>query len=276
MSSLIMIFWESTLASVTLWGGSPITTLSFEDLSINGFGLANENICVSKLTDNPNLNLRSFDLPRIDWRGFLGHYTRWRKLDLTLTVKASWASEFRTVLEGLRQQLLKPQSTLTWKMWGEFMEIDVTAVTLPNVFNNYNIDFLTFTVSFQTLKPFWEERTYTTNAFLDTTASFSSDVNNSWNANSNPIAIFVFKTWISWTDTISVSANWKTITVNEAISDSDILEINCETKEVLLNSVAVDFTWSFFELVPGSNIVDFTLNWTFDVDLNFIHKNNFQ
>ena len=59
------------------------------------------------------------------------------------------------------------------------MEIDVSATSLPNVFNNYNIDFLTFTVNFQTLKPFWEERAYTTDAFLNTTASFSSDVNNS-------------------------------------------------------------------------------------------------
>ena len=156
------------------------------------------------------------------------------------------------------------------------MEIDVTAVSLPNVFNHYNIDFLTFEVNFQTLKPFWEEVNYTTNAFLDTTSSFQSDINNSWNASVNPFVIFVFKTWISGTDTISVETNSKIITVNETISDNDILEINCETKEVLLNWSAIDFEWTFFEIIPWSNIVDFNINWTFDVDLNFIHKNNFQ
>lgn len=270
-----MILAKKPLAQTQLWGWENLSKFSSENISINWFWLDNENICVSKLDDSPNLNFRNFDLPRIDWRWFLGHYTRWRKISLDFTVKGETEEIFLEKLNALKQEILKPQSTLAWKRWENFLEIDISPVSVPNVFNNYNITFLKFSVQFETLKPFWQERWYFTNTFLNRTESFTVDITNNWNENSDPVIIFAFKTGISWTDVISVTGNWKEINILETISDNDILEINSETKQVLLNWSEIDFNWSFLQLEPWGNILQFWINWTFDCDINLIHKNNF-
>jgi hypothetical protein len=56
---------------------------------------------------------------------------------------------------------------------------------------------------------------------------------------------------------------------------NDVLLFDSLTRTVSLNSVEVDYTWTFPELVLWSNNAVFTVTWTFTYDLTAVWRENF-
>jgi hypothetical protein len=58
-----------------------------------------------------------------------------------------------------------------------------------------------------------------------------------------PQVIITFLTGISGTDSTSITLNGKTITLNQSISDNDVVIFNTKTKDVSINGVGgVDYS----------------------------------
>lgn len=77
-----------------------------------------------------------------------------------------------------------------------------------------------------------------------------------------------FGTGISSVTTVTVSIGSNVISVTGTFADSDIIDIDCDAKDVLLNSVwEQEYTGTFWTLDIGSNAVEVAIDgvWTADV-----------
>ena len=104
-----------------------------------------------------------------------------------------------------------------------------------------------------------------------------NELNNVWTVQSYPVLYFLFKTWLASITDVSFEMGWYTIEINETISDSDILVIDAENKEVTLNWVDIDYDWPLpvLEVWANSFDLEFTPASTVSMDLIAIYKKNY-
>lgn len=258
--------------SLIYWSWEALITSIQDDIVYNWFWLKNEYISSSFLWEVNQIDLRSFDNPLSNWRGLLWYYKRGKTLTLDITIRWIDIDDFQTRLDNLRGALFQWENNLDIKVNWVIRRIKALCTSSPKELNHYNITFLKTSITFEALEPFFYTLNYQTSSFLNKTSSFDEEVTNQWNAEAETIISYFFKTWISWTDEIEVQIWDNTIIINETISDNDFLKIDWETKTVKLNDVEVDYDWTFPFLSKGSNIVNFSINGTFETDINILNK----
>lgn len=254
---------------------SPLVAASQDDIVINGFWLQNEYICTSYNFEWNIMDFTHFKYPKNNWRGLLWYFNRWKKINFKIHLRWDNVSDFQSRLDNLRKYLFQPEVNLDIKIDWKVRRIKANCISAPKKINHYNITFLPIDIQLETLEPFFYELSNQTSSFLWKTSSFDEYIYNNWTAVSDPRIYFAFKTWISWTDNISINIWDRTIIINQSISDNDVLVVDCEKKTVKLNDVKVDYDGLFPELNIDWNAISFTINWTFDVDINVLNKVNY-
>lgn len=265
----------NTYNSTSFWSWQPLGITLQDDIAINGFWLQNEYFFTHKISESNKMDISTFDTPRRDGKGLLWYYKRGKAITLDLTIRGDNEQDFRDKLDQLRKNIFQEEIYLDWRINGIIRRIKVICNWHPLVFQNYNISFIRTTIKFITVEPFWYNIGYQSQSFIWKTASFFSTLENDGTDVTDPLVSLLFKTGLSGVDTISFNIWDDTVTLNETINDNDVVEINGETKEILINSVIKDYSGVFPEMVVWTSVVDFAINWTFTVDIIIINRKNY-
>ncbi len=242
-------------------------------LSINGLDIASWNIKATNITDSAESQLSAYDIPQNNGRGFLSFFNRWRNITMTVYVKGVDKADLIKNIDLLRKNCYKSESILDWKIDGEIRRIKVNCTNFPQTFNHYNVDWIKMEIWFTCLEPFWYKIDNQSTSIFWKTSSFREEITNEWTAQSEVNAYFIFGT--TDTNELKMKVGDQEIIINETLSDNDIVKVDGENKEVLINEVSVDYSWIFPELKQWTNFFDFTINWTFTVDVIILNKKNF-
>jgi len=262
----------NTYASQTYSSWNPFVISTQDDIAINWFWLQNEFIRTFSREENKKIDLVSFQNPVSDWSWFLWNYKRWNIIPLSIRIKWDNVSDFQERLDNVRKEIFIENSILDMKINWEIRRCVVNCTSSPKIEKHYNITFITLNIIFESLEPNFYAINRESRAYLNKTASFNEEITNNWWDISFPIFYFQFKTWLSSVESVEVEMWENTITIEETISDNDIIIVNWETKSITLNWSEIDYLWEIPFLWLSQNIVLFTISWTFEVDINVLNK----
>lgn len=225
--------------------------------------------------DINQVDLDVYNAPRIDWGWVLGFFVRWKTLNLKMIIMEDTAEELNDMIDYLKLKLFKKEWILRIKVNDKYRQIKASLTNL-----NFNRDFEKPTIlsnvqiSFRAMENFHDEdTTYYTETWI-TTPTLAMDINNVWFRVDYQL-YFIFGSGIVWTDTFVIEQDWYTLTVNQAVSDWDILIIDWIEKQVLYNWVPIDYDWPFTQLENWSNPILININWTYVADITALYYRNY-
>jgi len=253
---------------------APLSAI-WDTFVLDWYWINGTNLYIINKRDKFRTALKSFDFPINNGKWYISNYYRWRTIELDMLVKAETAWEFNAFLDEVRWKLAKNNVLLQEKINWEYRDILVSTVSLPLNIEYYNITYLEFKVTFEALEPFWYSDKYTSHSFLDMIEDTQEEITNEWNVEVDPIITYSYKT-ASGVSFIRVDINWLYIEITHDLVDSDSVIINCKEKTAKINWVLVDYTWTFPELDNWSNIVNFTSDGDYDVDVNILYQRNYK
>jgi len=250
-------------------------TTSVENVTFNWYWLQNASILTLFVNRNYNaVEYNKSPIPQGDWDNYISSFNRWRTFEVDFAIK--WATQI--IVDILLDEM---STALSYKEWvfkflssWVFRQINATMTSI-NISERTCV-FITWTLTFQTSEPFWYnsnlEQTLT---LSQTTSPFTIQVDNLWLIALPKIYLQFKASWNIWTTSISLVLNNRTITYSGAITNNDILLIDCLNKEVLLNNVLKDYTWTFSQLNTWVNSIVISINGTFNVDCSILSRLNY-
>ena len=275
------MFWVYT------YNGAPFNTWpiplgeSVSDFySFDWYGLCNANIKVlrSDIKDIPSIDFQTYNAPRVDWWGILAKFYDKKEINMTLWLKAASNSALLTAIDELKYRL-----STTWWIFkmnynGVFRQLSatVTSMKFPPIKSN---DFVAWPIEvvMESLEPHFYNTTKETTTIEWITWDTQNEITNSWTVESYPIIYLLFGTGIAGLTSIDLEIGWYTISISETITDSDILIIDSENKNVTLNWTDIDYDWPLPVFDVGTNIFEFTFTPASTVSMSMIaiYKKNY-
>lgn len=250
-----------------------------DDFVYNDFGLHNDVYKISNSSfDNGHRpeNATYFN-PLADLGGQLSYRFRNKIVRLEWRIKTSTALELNEEIDKLKRILSQPEKDLDIRVNGNIRRAKASCININSLFarQHYNITWLPFTLEFEIISQFSREitRQSTTENWL-TATSTNIEINNRGTVKTNPTISILFNSATS-VDEITFTIDDRAITINETISTSDVVNIDCEEKTVEINSTEVDFTGTFPFLDVGVNTCTIEINETKNFDITISYFNNF-
>jgi len=252
---------------------APVWTTS-ADYSINWFSLCDNWISIKNLKFWAINEINSFNRPLVAWRWLLSSFRRWRSISFTVIIKWDTVEDFVKKLDAFRKAVYTEEAYFDRKVWWKIRRIKVNCKTAPVNFEHYNTNWGKFDVTLDSLEESEYEVWYESKFFEQRTQSFREEITNKWTDITYPLVYFFFKT-ASWVNDVKLKVWDREIEVNEAISDWDTLIFNNDEMLTTLNWTEVEWDWDIPFLENWSNFVDFTINWTFEVDILVLYKTKY-
>ena len=264
--------WWPTFAS-----GWQIVPLSVDDdIVINWIWVQNSYYIVSSYNIDEQVDLQNYNTPLTDGRWFTSNYKRWYTVSMTITV--IWIDEldFQDKLDNLRKNIFQKQINIDFKINWVTRRIIWDCISSPLSYEHYNITVLPIQVQFKTTSPYFFLLNPQSVTHTNKTSSFNDNVDNEWTAPSLPTFTFVFSSsGTAWVNQIKTKILDNEIIVNETINNNDTLIINWEDKTVKLNNVEKDYDWVFPVLDIWNNVITYTINGTYNVDITMTNPINY-
>ena len=252
-------------------------TIPQDDIVYNGYGLQNATVVTSfaDFENWPSIQNDTFNRPRTDGGGELNYFFRDRIVTLRGTIKVSTAEELVNEMDRFKTAMWVNQQNLDIKFNWVIRRAKASVINFDTMFTkeHFNITFVPFEVQFKVISPFFAEITRKIQSFTWLTANLTEEMVNEWSTKTNPITIITFIAATSVTQ-IDFAANWKTITISETISASDVVEIDTDNKTVKINGTTKDYSWIFPEFNVWSNSYTVTINGTktYDITTYFFNQ----
>lgn len=224
---------------------------------------------VSGIEESGDMAIDEFDIANTHWVGLRNYFFKRKTITVRWVLKASTKWELQTEIDSLLTAISQEEQTL------KFTRDDWVVLTAPAYATwridrqRYHITFVPVEITFVVMRPFMTSSVTRQTAFTGQSANFSSNViNTGWTYEAQPIINITFLTGLSSVTEVSVTLWSSTITVNENISDSDILVIDSENQDVKINDVwGKDYTGNFPVLERWNNSFDVSINWTWSADI---------
>lgn len=250
--------------------------VSQDVIAFNGYSLQNSQIITTEIDfdDLSPVELNTYKYPRDNGGGVLSKFYRGKDITLTITIKASTASAFSTLMDDFKKNLRYTEGNLDMTVNGEIRRIRATCTSIDFNRKHYNVTYATTRVKFQSVEPFLYAKDAQSFQFQWQTNSFSGEFTNAWSAESLPALYFIF--WAGTTATaLSVTSQWKTITMTTAFTQNDILIIDSKNKSITKNGVEIDYTGQFPSFPPWSCPFQVAITWTSLLDLTAVVPKNY-
>jgi len=248
-----------------------------DSIIFNWFWLQNANIVTAFKDDEwfPDIDLTTFQNPVVDGWWILNRRYSKKVIKLKWVLKHNSASELQTLIDNFKLNCSAVEWFLDIKTNWIYRRTKATVVS-SKVFDKRHFDITRtpYELTFETVEPFFYFRSPETISDLWVSADHNIEFTYNWTAISYPRIYFIFWT-VSATDEISMTLNWSTVSISEAITTWDIVILDAEEKSVKLNWTEIEYTWTFPNLVNWSNLFEFEINETFEVDLTILYKTNF-
>ena len=216
-------------------------------------------------------DINEFPAPQIDWQITNSIFFRWRTIALNWLIEWSNLTDLTDKIDEFKSNLSWELWILRWKVNGVIRQLDATVAALQ--FWEINNIIISYTLTFRSPDSFWHTESDISRVLAFSASPFP-DIVLIENLDTFPTMVFSFWTSLSWVDQVSVKVWGVWITINEAINDGDFIEVKWLEKEVLLNGIKVDYDWIFPLFKKSVNQVEYTVNWTFSVNVNIIYRNN--
>lgn len=128
-----------------------------DSIVFDGYSLQNANIITSKINydDQGQIELNSFNYPRVDGGWVLSKFYRGRIIVLNCTIKADTATAFNTLLDTTKKNLRKTEGYLEITVNSEIRRIKATLKSFDVSREHYNVNFVPVTIEFEALEPFF-------------------------------------------------------------------------------------------------------------------------
>lgn len=248
-----------------------------DNIIFNWFGLQNDNICISTHNRDkfPDINLVTYSNPIIDWWAVLNRQYSRKLITFTGTIKSDSAEWLNNLIDLFKLKCSWIESNLDIKINDVYRRSKATVRTLDIQREHYNINFVRFSISFETQDPFFYEISSETITETDITQNSY----NIWavyepNWVSYPKIYMIF--WVvDSTDEISIQLWDRIISINETVEDWDVLIFDWVTKSVKIWWVEIDYTGPFPEMKNWLNLFEFSINGTFTVDITLLYRKNY-
>ena len=249
--------------------------VSLDSISFNDYWLQNSNIIVwtewFNLRNIANKEINLLSKPQADWQILNSVFFRWRTINMQWILFSDTCWNLNSLIDEFKLRLSPINKFLKWKVWSDTRKIKATVENLT--FWERDDNFITYELTFKSQESFWYKENEQSFAFANMTQSPRTEqIQNDWQT-AFPLFVLWFNT-ADWTDNLSVKVWWIWITINQAITDWDILIIDWREKQVLLNWTEIDFDWIFLQLENWNNTLVFSINWTISIDVNIIFKHN--
>lgn len=247
------------------------------EVVFGGYSLKNENISLSKISYDNGHSIQSdtYDNPLTDLGGQLNYYFRQKVITLVGVLKASNREELENSIDDMKRALWRPSMNLDIKVNGVIRRAKASCVNIDRLFNRefYHLTFIPFTIEFRIVSEFSKELQRNNQNFTNLTANLTEEVTNAWTVRTNPILSILLNSTTATDITFSIWDN--TLTVSDTFSASDVINIDCEAKTVSINSIDVDFSWTFPILEVWTNSYTVSINGTNDYNTNISYFNNY-
>jgi len=260
------MFWNNALWWLVLWW--PITSFSSSGIIwsfvFDWYSLHNTNIRVKAINydDEWNIDLNTFDAPRVDWWWVLWHFWRAKDITFLLSIKWSTTSDLNNLIDELKNKTQKTEWRLEIEVNSVVRRCKASIISLKFNRQYFHTTFLSdVELTFKTIEPHRQKK-LSKSYYFEKTSNSQEDIYNSGTRETNPVFYMTFKTGSVWVTISTITINWYAITVAWTFNVWDSLIINCEDKIVLKNGSPVDFAWVFPILQTGSNPVFFTYTFT--------------
>ena len=254
-----------------------LATTQTDDIIFNWLWLQNSNITTSFKNDEnlPNIDLNKFQNPIIDWGWVLKRRYTSKQITLRGYLKSDDAEELNNLIDLFKQKTSVVEGYLDIKVNWYYRRTKATVVS-SNVFarQHFNINVVPYEINFETLEPFFYNKQEETITETWITGNHSTEFRYTGTAPSQPRVYFIFGETTD-TDEITFKLNDRELTVNETITEWDILLYDSLTKSVFINGVEVDYTGAFPQIQDGDNLFEFTINGSPIFDITFLYSTNY-
>jgi len=250
-------------------------TTSVENVTFNWYWLQNASILTLFVNRNySSVEYNKSAIPQWDWDSYISAFNRWRTFDIDFAIK--WENQI--IVDTLLDEMTTALSFKEWvfkflSSW-VFREIKAT-MTAINISERTCV-YILGTITFQTSESFrYNSDLKQVSIESQTTSPFTIQVNN-LNLNSLPKIYLQFKaSGNTWTTSISLLLNNRTIIFNWSITNNDILLFDFLEKQVLLNNIIQDYEWTSSSLLSWVNSIVISINGTFNLDCSVLFRDNY-
>lgn len=270
------MYWKTKYGEI-LGNTTPPINIIEDNIVFNWFSLNNNNIITSSFNPDELMDFEynTFNIPREDWKGLLSRYFREKTLNLKWVLIAGTPDDLTDLIDNFKKNIYKIEGIFKYKAKWIFREIKATCIDITIKRENYNLTFVNFDITFKSNEPFFYDSQNQSLLFENVSILPRTEwIINEWSSEVKPIIYNIFKDWTNLTDFNAKSNNiW--ITYSWIIVWWDILEINGQTKEVKLNSILVDYSWTFPELQAWYNTVIFSWTGIINAEISVIYKKTY-
>jgi len=258
--------------------GSPTPiTVNESNIVFNWYSLQSARVVTQEFNPDELMDFEynTFNNPRTDWKGFLSRFFREKNITIKWTLRADNADDLVDLIDEFKKNIYQIKWVFKYKAKWEFRQILATCTDITMKRENNNVSFMPFNITFQSNEPFFYNATNESFLFENISTSPRTEwINNPWSSNTSPYIYFIIKN-ATWTNAVSVNIWGLNLSYGWTIATNDILLFDCKNKQVLLNWVEVDYTWTFPEFVPWNNTTIFTINGTFLADISVIFNKTY-
>jgi len=253
----------------------PISEI-LDTISFNNFWLQNANIITTGesfgLRNSANRDISIFKAPQANGEILNSAFFRGRNITIEGFIVADNKTDLDDAIDEFKLNLSQSNKLLKWRVNWVIRQILATMESIT--FGEKDNIIIPYSLTFRSQESFWNnEIEQSFNLWTVTSSPRTEQVENLWQP-SFPFILFGFWTGLSSVTSLSITIWGIWITINESISDNDILVIDGREKIVKLNDVEKDFDGIFPLLETWSNTVIFTINGTFSVDISMVYKLN--
>jgi len=252
-----------------------VSVASYNDYSFNSslFRIS----WLPNIEDLPVIKYNDYDIAEAHGQGLYSYYFARKVIKISGIIKGDSVSALEDNITSLKAALSQHNKTLKYQRAdGNLLETTASCTGIKFNREFYNLTFLPVEIEFTTLEPFFYWTLQQQASFEDKNSDFTGSVAYTTGSfNAFPIILISFGS-VSGTSSVEIELNGTTITVNETISSSDSLLINCKTRDVSINSNSwVDYEGTFPELSIGVNSLDVTIDWTWEADIYVLWNNTY-
>lgn len=222
------------------------------------------------------IQLDTYNAPRTDWGGKLWYYINWKSIVFDMIIKEDTEEELNSQIDLLKKKLAKEdwllEININWeyRVWTAYL----TSLTFNRDFEKKTIQ-NNVQATFTLLNHLYSSEWDAISQLWITSNSLAMDIDNNGTTECFFKTAIVFGAGNSWVTDISIVKDWYTLEVTNTFNDWDLLVIDWVNKEVLLNTVAIDYNGAFKELETWSNPFTININWTVNVDITVLFNKNY-
>lgn len=245
---------------------SSIILPSYSAFSFNDYDLQDGSVNVTEIDlESPgNIQYVAKDRGLANWATFIDKKHRLRTIRMKGYLIANSRQTVEELADTFKWELDFAQGYLRIKTRGEnWRQIlaSVTSIDMPRA--AYQVTKIPFSITFTANDPYFQEMDNQSETFIGvTSASYVDTLTNNGSASMWVKYYIIFGTGNSWVTTLALSANNRTLSIAQAVTDGDIFLLDMENKTVVYNGVRHDYTGTFPDFIPGINPYTLAVNGT--------------